>query len=265
MSIDKNELKYMMTELKKVLASKPELEALRDVINEDLSSFKDGLNEDISTLKEDFNEDISTLKEDFNEDLSNLRDDFNEDLSNLRDVVNEDLLEFDPNITYMGDVEPESNNVIWFDTGKSATNEITFDNPIISELFACIRTLQDQVQQLQADVEYLKIYGGGGGSSPNPDRPSTPDDNDSIESYLILEDGGIFLMEDGSSFLLESSEVAINDSVLSLENGGLFLLENGSYMLLEQTIETTASSLLLLENGANVLLENGANLLLEKQ
>ena len=206
MSINKQELKYIMTELKKVFASKPDLEALRDVINED-------------------------------------------------------LLEFDPNVTYIGDEEPENTNVIWFDTGESTTNEVTFDNPIISELFACIQTLQDQVQQLQADVEYLKLYGGGGGSS----NPSTPDDNNTtvVESYLILEDGGMFLLEDGSSFLLESSEVAINDSVLSLEDGGMFLLEDGSYMLLEQTIESVASSLLLLENGASTLLENGANILLE--
>ena len=210
MSMDKNELRYLMTELKKVFASKPDLEALRDVINED-------------------------------------------------------LLDFDPNVTYMGSEEPDNDNVIWFDTGESAVNEITFDNPIISELFACIRTLQDQVQQLQADVEYLKLYGGGGGGSI-PDRPpTTPDTDTTVESYLILEDGGMFLMEDGSSFLLENSEVNIKDSVLSLENGGLFLLENGGYLILENTIESISSSLLLLENGANALLENGGSILLENQ
>jgi hypothetical protein len=178
MGFDKKELKYLVSELKKVFASKPELEALRDVINED-------------------------------------------------------LLEFDPNITYIGDKEPENNNVIWFDNSglNKEESEIEFDNPIINELLVCIRTLQDQVQQLQADVEYLKIYGGGGSS---PDRPSTPDDVK--ESYLILEDGGMFLMEDGSSFLLESSELVIDKSVFSLEDGGSILLEDGGYMLLEQTI-----------------------------
>lgn len=175
MSINKNELKFIMTELKKVFASKPDLEALRDVINED-------------------------------------------------------LLDFDPNVTYMGSEEPDNDNVIWFDNGNSSVSEITFDNPIISELFACIRTLQDQVQQLQADVEYLKIYGGGGSS---PDRPPSTDDDS--ESLLILEDGGLFLFEDGG------------------------------YMMLEQSIEAISSSLLVLENGANILLENGANILLENQ
>jgi hypothetical protein len=175
MSINKDELKYIMIELKKVFASKPDLEALRDIINED-------------------------------------------------------LMDFDPNITYVGSEEPDNNNVIWFDNGESSVNEITFDNPIISELFACIRTLQDQVQQLQADVEYLKIYGGGG-SSPRP--PST--DDEITESLLILEDGGLFLFEDGG------------------------------HMLLEQSIASVSSSLLVLENGANILLENGANLLLENQ
>ena len=210
MSMDKNELRYLMTELKKVFASKPDLEALRDVINED-------------------------------------------------------LLDFDPNVTYMGSEEPDNDNVIWFDTGESAVNEITFDNPIISELFACIRTLQDQVQQLQADVEYLKLYGGGGGGSIPDIPPTTPDTDTTVESYLILEDGGMFLMEDGSSFLLENSEVNIKDSVLSLESGGLFLLENGGYLILENTIESISSSLLLLENGANALLENGGSILLENQ
>lgn len=176
MGLDKKELKYLVNELKKVFASKPDLESLRDVINED-------------------------------------------------------LLEFDPNITYIGDKEPENTNVIWFDNSESSnTGEITFDNPIVSELFACIRTLQEQVQQLQSEVEYLKIYGGGGNSSP--DTPSTPDIM--IESHLILEDGGMFLLEDGGC------------------------------MLLEQTIESITNSLLL-ENGANVLLENGGNILLENK
>lgn len=208
MSIDKKEFRYLMIELKKIFASKPDLEALRDVINED-------------------------------------------------------LLDFDPNVTYMGDEEPENTNVIWFDNdnGKTSESEITFDNPIISELFACIQTLQDQVQQLQADVEYLKLYGGGGGSSP--DNPDNPPVDEVTESLLILEDGGLFLLEDGSSILLEESEVVIDESIISLEDGGLFLLENGGYMLLENKIESISSSLLLLENGAYALLENEANILLE--
>lgn len=174
MSLDKKELKFLVTELKKVFASKPDLEALRDVINED-------------------------------------------------------LLDFDPNITYIGSEEPENDNVIWFDNSSdSSSDEITFDNPIISELLACIRTLQNQVQQLQSDVEYLKLYGGGGGSSP--DIPSNPD--------------------------------TTSDSLFILEDGGMFLLEDGGYMLLENTIESVVSSLLL-ENGANILLENGSKLILE--
>jgi hypothetical protein len=36
MSLDKNELKLIMTELKKVFASKPDLKGLRDAIDEEL-------------------------------------------------------------------------------------------------------------------------------------------------------------------------------------------------------------------------------------
>jgi hypothetical protein len=131
---------------------------------------------------------------------------------------------------YVGDIEPEDNDVIWFDTGENHISEIKYDNPIIDELFASIRLLQKQVTKLQEDVEYLKIYGGGGSSGGN----TNPDDD--IESKV---------------------------SSLSLEDGGLFLLEDGGLLILENAIETIDRSIILLENGAQLLLENGANINLE--
>ena len=140
--------------------------------------------------------------------------------------IDPDLLNH--NCSYVGSEMPENDKVIWFDTGESNSTEINYENPIINELFACIRTLQEQVQQLQADVEYLKIHGGGGGGGSN--TPTEPTEQ----------------------------------SLLSLENGGLFLLEDGGMILLENTIATINESILLLENGAQILLENGANIKLEK-
>lgn len=213
MSLDKKELKHLVSELKKVFASKTELEALRDVINEDLA-------------------------------------------------------EFDPNITHVGNEEPENLDAIWFDNGEGDVDEIVYDNPIINELFECINSLQNQIQQLQADVEYLKINGGGsGGGTRPPDDSDEDNDNENIttnECFMILEDGGMFLLEDGSYLLLETSEKVINDSVLALETGGLFMLENGGYMILENNIESITNSILMTENGGNLLLENSGKILLEK-
>ena len=130
---------------------------------------------------------------------------------------------------YLGNEEPEDMEAIWFfDSKESATIEITYDNPIVSELFAYIRSLQDQVARLQADVEYLKLNGGGG-------IPIEPDGPSKEVASLILEDGGFFLLEDGGHFVLEETAVTSNTSALALEDDGLFLLEDNSHILLEQS------------------------------
>ncbi len=165
-------------------------------------------------------------------------------------------------IAYVGENEPENDNVIWFDSGEANTADITYNNPIIDEMFASIRTLQDQVKKLQEDVEYLKIHGGGGGYIP--DDPSD-DEEEVVDVILTLEDGGLFLLEDGGYLILEESVVVEKneDSTLSLEDGGLFLLEDGGYLILEENISKITESLLLLENGARLLFENGSDILLE--
>ena len=173
--------------------------------------------------------------------------------------VDESMLNFD--FAHVGDKAPEDDELIWFDNGGSNSTEITFDNPIINELFACIRTLQDQVKQLQADVEYLKINGGGGGTPLPPIKPDDPPE--SVVVALALEDGGLFMLEDGGFMILEESVAVSTLPSLSLEDGGLFMLENGGFMILENAITDIDKSLMLLENGAHVLLENGANMLLE--
>lgn len=169
---------------------------------------------------------------------------------------------------YLGPDTPEEENTIWFFTGtEAASSNVTYDNPIISELFACIQTLQKQVAQLQADVEYLKINGGG--SIPEePDDPSGGEDPEEIVNVILaLEDGGLFLLEDGGHIILEQDIVVEKneDSTLVLEDGGLFLLESGGFLILEENINEVTESLLLLENGARLLYENGNEILLEQQ
>lgn len=163
-------------------------------------------------------------------------------------------------IAYVGEEEPENNNAIWFDSGEKNKHEISYDNPVIDELFMCIRTLQDQVKKLQEDVEYLKINGGS-------NRPPKEDDEDDVVNVIFaLEDGGLFLLEDGGYLLTEESvNVPVtNNPSLTLENGGLFLLEDGGIIILEESINEINDSLLLLENGAKMLMENNSYILLEK-
>lgn len=132
-------------------------------------------------------------------------------------------------VAYVGEEEPENENAIWFDSGEDNVNEITYDNPVVNEIFACIRTLQDQVKKLQEDVEYLKLYGGGGSSGGGTDEPE-----ETTISSLTLETGGLFLLEDGGLLILENAIETITESILLLENGAHFLLENGANIKLEK-------------------------------
>jgi hypothetical protein len=143
----------------------------------------------------------------------------------LGDIINN----LDHDCTFVGEEEPEDDTQIWFDptSEEDASEGVQYDNPIIDELFACIRTLQDQVAKLQADVEYIKINGGGIPPVEPPGGGTTSQDS------LILEDGGFFLLEDGSFMLLESAVETIGQSLMLLENGAQLLLENGANMILE--------------------------------
>ena len=132
-------------------------------------------------------------------------------------------------VVYYGTEEPTNDNVIWFVPSSAMQSEITFDNPIITELMSIIRDMKSQIAQLQADVEYLKTHGGGTGGGTTPDTPIT-----TTYSYLVLEDGSKLLLEDGSGILLEQQEnVTSKSSYLLLETGDKMLLENGGKILLE--------------------------------
>jgi hypothetical protein len=172
---------------------------------------------------------------------------------------------------YVGIEEPVNDNVIWFvDTNRSASSEITYDNPVIAELFSCIQMMQKQINDLQAEVEYLKLHGGGGGSLPDvPDDPDIGgDDEEDIFVYFALEDGGLFELEEGGFLILEEERVVIKESTLALEDGMRFLLEDGGFILLEEDsddddIIVAKDNILLLESGGELLLENNSNILLE--
>lgn len=155
---------------------------------------------------------------------------------------------------YFGREIPEDLNVIWFDEGniENSNEEIKFDNPIVEELFACINALQLQIIDLQKEVEYLKVSGGGNGNGggnqdpedpnePNPpedpNEPNPPEDPNEPERFssLMMEDGSMFLLEDGGYITLEDQDSPpAPDPALILEDEGKFLLEDGGTILLEQ-------------------------------
>ena len=179
-------------------------------------------------------------------------------------IINED--DIMDAIIYVGDDEPEDDK-LWLDpSNNSSSPEITLDNPIILELFACIKSLQEKVIKLEEEVEYLKINGGGGSGDGPLDPPDIPGDDEVEyeESILALEEGGLFLFEDGTFVLLEESVVKpLTDSLLILEDGSRFLMEDGSYFVLEDSVPAIIDGAFLLENKANLLLENSGKLLIE--
>lgn len=157
---------------------------------------------------------------------------------------------------YFGREIPENQNAIWFDEGnmEESFDEIKYNNPIVEELFACINSLQLQIIDLQKEVEYLKVSGGGGNGGddqepedpdnpntpeePDPDSPNTPEEPERYSS-LMMEDGGMFLLEDGGYITLEDQDsppASDSDSspALILEDEGKILLEDGGTILLEQ-------------------------------
>ena len=162
-------------------------------------------------------------------------------------------------VIHYGTDEPTNDNVIWF-FPDTYSQEITIDNPLIIELISTIQAMQEQINRLEKDVEYLKIHGGGGGTV-DPTPTPTP----TTYSYLVLEDGSKLLLETGESILLEEQEVTPTTySYMTLEDGSKLLLETGESILLEEQKTTVISSNnVLLEDGSKVLLENGEKMLLE--
>lgn len=157
---------------------------------------------------------------------------------------------------HLGEVVPEDNDLIWFSGSTSTQSNYTYDNPVIQEIFASLKSLQRAVSKLQEDVEYIKIHGGGQGGGGG----TVTDD-----SSLALEDGSLFLLEDGSLLLLEEAIQQIADTILLLEDGAEFLLEDGGSIKLEEQNEQEVirEPFLLMENSSELLLENNGNINLE--
>jgi hypothetical protein len=164
--------------------------------------------------------------------INNSSDDSEEikaEFEDFKQEINEKIDEAIDNIEpedcyYLGTDEPENDKIWFFNSRQSESPDLSYDNPIIAELFDCIQALQSQITTLQAEVEYLKINGGGG-------IPVEPDG--SVGIFLMLEDGGFFELESGVRLLLEEDVVITKEATLLLEDGGNLLLEDGGMLILE--------------------------------
>ena len=150
---------------------------------------------------------------------------------------------------------------------KSATLQETsnkIDNVFLDEIRSMFTSLQrtiDQQQQTIIDlisrIKYLESLH----NVVIPDDPIT-----TLNSAILLENGGYLLTENGGKLLIEGTfkeEVKPSGAII-LENEGYLLLENGEILLLEgSVVEESSVRKLLTEDGKLFLLENGGSFLLE--
>ena len=150
---------------------------------------------------------------------------------------------------------------------KSATLQETsnkVDNVFLDEIRSMFTSLQrtiDQQQQTIIDlvsrIKHLEALH----DVIVPDDPIT-----TLNSAILLENGGYLLTENGGKLLIEGTfkeEVKPSGAII-LENEGYLLLENGEILLLEgSVVEESSVRKLLTEDGKLFLLENGGSFLLE--
>ena len=150
---------------------------------------------------------------------------------------------------------------------KSATLQETsnkVDNVFLDEIRSMFTSLQrtiDQQQQTIIDlvsrIKHLEALH----DVVIPDDPIT-----TLNSAILLENGGYLLTENGGKLIIEgtSKEEVKPSGAIILENEGYLLLENGEILLLEgSVVEESSVRKLLTEDGKLFLLENGGSFLLE--
>ena len=150
---------------------------------------------------------------------------------------------------------------------KSATLQETsnkVDNVFLDEIRSMFTSLQRTIDQQQQTIIDLISRIKHLESLHNvviPDDPIT-----TLNSAILLENGGYLLTENGGKLLIEGTfkeEVKPSGAII-LENEGYLLLENGEILLLEgSVVEESSVRKLLTEDGKLFLLENGGSFLLE--
>lgn len=98
-------------------------------------------------------------------------------------------------LVHWGVEEPTNEDSFWFDSTHDQQLDITLENQLIIELQDIIKQMHNQITILQADVEYLKLHGGGSSSGGN---------NGNKGNRIVLETGGALLLETGGALLLEN-------------------------------------------------------------
>lgn len=118
---------------------------------------------------------------------------------------------------HIGSEPPDDINMMWIDTSEGGI-DLSFDSIIINELRLLISAMQNRIDKLEADVEYLKINGGGSGGDTS--------------ELIILEDGDYLITESGEFVALESSVVAETFNILT-QLGENMITEDDNNLILE--------------------------------
>ena len=93
---------------------------------------------------------------------------------------------------HMGSTPPDDESIIWIDTSEDEVENV-LGGSLIEELMDTIRSMQEKINKLEEEVEYLKINGGG------TIVPPIIEDG----SYIITEDGDLIVTEDDENLILE--------------------------------------------------------------
>lgn len=180
---------------------------------------------------------------------------------------------------------PEDTTKIWIPTTDSYTYQSK--DISLSALKSTIDSIYSRMDAMQAEIDYLKEHGGGGGSTPTVNKISLGYDDDSSEKITIK--GLAYVFEDDSSETESNNKITLefddgttqevggnsggetpkpdtpsSKDVLLLANGEPLLLFGGEEFELYNGTNTEDEPLnknnLLLANGESVLLYDGEDL-----
>ena len=127
----------------------------------------------------------------------------------------DDISKLVSKIFYIGNVQPENTNTIWFDNSDLNVSETDFNSEFINELTAIISNLTSRISELEKEVKYLKY---------------SIENNTSNYEFILSEEGDTLLSEDGNNILAE--KLTITDNIIT-ENNDTLLSENDEEILLE--------------------------------
>lgn len=122
---------------------------------------------------------------------------------------------------YEGTTPPENTDLLWIDTSDDEFDS-TIESPILDEFRAILSAMQEKINKLEEEVEYLKLNGGG--TTPPPVGG---------DYYIITEEGDIFITEDGDEIVSEDYVESSTENYLITETNETIITEDDFNIILE--------------------------------